>query len=127
MKAGIVFLLLMLSGPLVQPLFADEPLDVSIVQLIANPKDYDGKVVRVIGFVKLDFEGDAVYLHKEDYKHGVSKNGLWIQVTDEIRKDRKKFDEKYVLVEGIFNARDTGHMGLFSGSIQKISRFEVWR
>ena len=120
------FLLLSLLCWFAQPLVAAEPLDVSLVKLIANPNDYNGKVVRVIGFVRLEFEGNAIYLHQDDYKHGISKNGLWIDVTDDIRKKRTDFDQKYVLLEGTFNAKETGHMGLWSGSIQKISRFQVW-
>ena len=105
---------------------AAELLDVSLVQLIANSKDYDGKFVRVIGFVSLEFEGNGIYLHEEDYKHGISKNGLWIDATVDISKRKVEFDKKYVLLEGTFNAKETGHMGLWSGSIQQIKRFQVW-
>ena len=105
---------------------AAELLDVSLVQLIANSKDYDGKFVRVIGFVSLEFEGNGIYLHEEDYKHGISKNGLWIDATVDISKRKVEFDQKYVLLEGTFNAKETGHMGLWSGSIQQIKRFQVW-
>lgn len=127
MKRRIAFLLFALLCWFVQPLVAAELLDVSLVQLIVNSKDYDGKRVRVIGFVSLEFEGTAIYLHQDDYKHCVCKNGLWLTVSDDIRKKKADFDEKYVLVEGTFNAKNTGHMGLFSGSIQKISRFDAWR
>ena len=107
-------------------MLAAEPLDVSLVRLIANPKDYDGKIVRVIGFVRLEFEGNAIYLHQDDYKHGIRKNGLWIDATDDMRKRTADFDQKHVLLEGTFNVKDTGHLGLWSGSIQKIARCQVW-
>jgi hypothetical protein len=32
----------------------------------------------------------------------------------------------YVLLEGIFNSKDRGHMGMWSGSLTKIQRAEVW-
>lgn len=112
---------------LTQPLFGDEPLDVSLIQLIANPKPYDGKVVRVIGFVRMEFEGNAIYLHQDDYRHSIGKNGLWIDVTDELRKKQKDYDQKYVLLEGTFDAKETGHMGLWSGSIKKITRCQAWK
>ena len=110
-----------------QPLVAAEPLDVSLVRLIANPKDYDGKVVRVIGFMRLEFEGDGIYLHQDDYQHSIYKNGLWIGASEDMHKRKAELDQKYVLVEGTFNAKMTGHMGLWSGSIQKITRCQVWR
>jgi hypothetical protein len=127
MKTRTAILLLLLGCRFVQPLIAAEPLDVSLVRLIANPEDYDGKIVRVIGFVRLEFEGDAIYLHQDDCRHGIPKNGLWIDVTDEVRKKRKDYDQKYVLLEGTFSAKDRGHFGLWSGSIQKITRCQIWR
>ena len=127
MKFAPTFLLLLFLGWFAQPLVAAETLDVSLVQLIANPKDYDGKVVRMIGYVRLEFEGNAIYLHQDDYKHGITKNGLWIDVTDDMRKRQADIDQKYVLLEGTFNARDRGHMGLWTGSVQKITRCQVWR
>lgn len=105
---------------------AERPLAVSLVQLIANPEDYDGKFIRVIGFFRMEFEGDAIYLHQEDYKHALTCNGLWIDVTDDIRNRQAEFDQKYVLVEGTFNAKGKGHMGMWSGAIEKISRWYIW-
>lgn len=45
--------------------YPPEPRDVSLVQLIANPGDFHGGLVRVIGFCRLEFEGNALYLHRE--------------------------------------------------------------
>jgi hypothetical protein len=104
----------------------EEPLDVSLAQLISNPNDYDRRFVRVIGFVRLEFEGNAIYLHQEDDKHGLTRNGLWLDVTDDIRQRRAEFDQKYVLLEGTFNAEEKGHMGLWSGMIENITRFAKW-
>ena len=105
---------------------AIEPIDVSLVRLISNPKDYDGKVVRVIGFVNLEFEGNAIYLHEDDYRHCICKNALWIEATDEMNAKKAEFNQRYMLIQGTFNAKETGHMGLWSGSIQKISKAQVW-
>jgi len=100
-------------------LFADEPINVSLIQLIANPKEYDGKFVRVGGFASFEFEGDAIYLHKDDMRYCLTKNGLWL---DTGSLGKQKFNGKYVSVEAIFNATSKGHMGLWSGSLQRISR-----
>jgi hypothetical protein len=110
-----------------KPLVGAEPLDVSLVRLIANSKQYHGKVVRAIGFLRLEFEGNSIYLHQDDYELGITKNGLWIDANSDMQKKRVEFDLKYVLIEGTFNAKETGHMGLWSGSIQKITRCAVWK
>ncbi len=126
MKTRTALLFLSLLCRFAHQLIAAEPLDVSLIQLIANPNTYDQKIVRVIGFVRLEFEGNAIYLHQDDYKHGISKNGLWLNATDDMRKKTADFDQKYLLLEGTFNAKKMGHMGLFSGSIQQITRCQVW-
>jgi len=127
MKTRPLLFLLSLLCWLAQPLAAAEPIDVSLVRLIANPNDYDGKLVRVIGYARLEFEGDAIYLHEDDYKHSIYKNGLWMDVSEDMRKRKTELDRKYVLIEGTFDAKMTGHMGLWSGSIQKITRCQVWK
>ena len=105
-----------------QPLSAQgQPRNVSIIHLISTPERYDGQVVRVIGFYRAEFEGTAIYLHREDYDHGLSGNGLWLSKTD------RECDLKYVIVEGRFNARDRGHMGAFGGTIDEVTRLEPWR
>src|SRR5438034_11609304 len=51
-----------------------KPVDVGMVALSAVPERYDGKFVRTHGFLCIEFEGDALYLHEEDYRHGLTKN-----------------------------------------------------
>ena len=36
---------------LVSPMKAQEPADVTLIQLIANPDKFEGKLIRVIGFL----------------------------------------------------------------------------
>ena len=121
-----VFLLLAVLCWFVEPVAAEEPLNVSMVQLIANPKDYDGKVVALIGFLTLEFEGNAIYLHRDDYTHAICKNGLWIDASADMVKRYAELDHKYVCVVGTFDAKEMGHMGLWSGSIQNVTRCQVW-
>jgi len=37
----------------------DEVEWVSLIQLIANPREFDGKAVRIIGYARIEFEGTA--------------------------------------------------------------------
>ena len=114
-------------GMLLVPVAAEaEPMDISLIGLIAAPKDFDGKQVRLIGFLRLEFEGNAIYLHKEDYLRGITKNGLWLELGANSRKPANLSDQ-YVIVEGVFSARDHGHMDLWSGSIHDITRLDPWR
>jgi hypothetical protein len=103
--------------------FSAEPQsaeDVSMVQLIATPEKFDGKIIQVIGFLRLEFEGDALYLHREDFDHMILRNAIWVEFPQ--GKDRDKLNGRYVFLQGTFRAKLHGHMDLFSGTLTDITR-----
>jgi hypothetical protein len=101
--------------------------DVSLIQLIANPQAFDNKRVRIIGYLRLEFEGDVIYFHREDYEYGLTKNGLWVNVPPDMTQAQKQaVNNKYVICTGIFRAGMHGHMGLNSGELTEITRLEPW-
>lgn len=106
--------------------YADEPRDVSIIQLITNPQQFDGKSIRVIGFMHLEFEGDAVYLHREDFEYSMEKNSLAIELSDSQGRSWRKLNDHYVIVEGRFSATAQGHFGARAGSLQDVIRLSNW-
>ena len=119
---------------LVQKRYPDEingahhmAIDVSMIQLIANPERYDGKLVRVIGVGNLEFENDSLWLSKEDYKYHTD-NAIWIILGDRAIEydDARCYNGEYVIVEGIFDKDCHGHMGAFRGTIKNINRYELW-
>lgn len=101
-------------------------IDVSIIRLIATPEAYDGKPVRVIGYARIVFEGSAVYIHAEDDKRSIAKNGVWLDIGKTGLNKYRSMDGKYVLIEGRFDAKNNGHHDAFSGTIENINRFEIW-
>jgi hypothetical protein len=107
---------------------SSEDFNVSIVRLIAKPERYHERKVQVTGYMNLEFEGDAIYLHKEDCDQGLNKNGFWVTFSDKLdKKEINKLNKSYVLMEGTFNANRHGHMGLFGGEIYEITRIISWR
>jgi len=101
---------------------AEAPVQASMIALLANPQQYAGKRVQVAGFMHLEFEGDAIYLHQDDAAHSLYKNGLWVSFEDAVMPDAKRCNDHYVVLTGTFDAKDQGHMGLWSGSIVHVSR-----
>jgi hypothetical protein len=101
--------------------------DPSLIALIAQPAQYDGKRVRTIGFVNLEFEGNGIYVGREDYAQGLSRNALWLGVADSMAQPYRKQLPGYFVIEGTFSSSDHGHMGMFSGAIGHVTRFEPWR
>lgn len=98
-------------------------ISVSLITLIANPDRYEGRVVRVIGFVQLEFEGNAIYLHEEDFRRAITDNALWLDAPKNFRGYEAG---SYAIVEGTFTSKQHGHMGMFSGEIMNVTRLEPW-
>ena len=99
------------------------PNFVSLVRLLASPHEFDGRRVLVFGVAKIQFEGNALYLHKEDFVWGLYTNAIWIDVPPESWEEWKRYSGKYVAIDGTFNAQRHGHMDVFGGTIERITRF----
>ena len=95
--------------------------ETSIIQLLARPEVYDGKRVRLAGYIHFEFEGNGIYLHREDEQRNLFRNGFWVQVK-EGSSIAPQCQDRYVLVEGTFVSRNHGHLGLWSGAIVDITR-----
>jgi len=111
------------------------PIGVSIINLIANPERYHNKKIRFIGFASVEFENFSIYLSKESYDNRMSLNAIWLDLesknstVDSIMKKIHgliKLDKHYVIVEGVFDKNDKGHMSMNSGSINGITRLDKW-
>jgi len=102
------------------------PVDAGMVALVALPEKYEGKFVRTHGFLCVEFEGDALYLHEEDYRHRLTKNSLALRLSDPQRQEFKAMNLRYVLVEGTVYARGPESRDRWSGAIGKVTRLEAW-
>jgi hypothetical protein len=99
---------------------------VSLIRLIATPESYDGRVVQVVGFLRLEFEGNALYIHEEDYKNGITKNAVWVVRNAKVNDRAEALNMHYVMLLGTFDAGRHGHMNLFGGSITDIKSVIPW-
>lgn len=105
---------------------ANSAIVVSLVDLLANGSKYHGKTVRVSGVLNLEFEGNALFLSKEHHRHQIYKNAVWFSPNyarlGVASKELAKWNGRYVLVEGRFDAKKNGHLGLFSGAVENAGR-----
>ncbi|HEY6129078.1 MAG TPA: hypothetical protein VIW23_12935 [Candidatus Acidoferrum sp.] len=100
-------------------------ISASLIQLIANPEKYDGRQLEVIGFLRLEFEGDRIYLHEDDYKYNIGDNGIRIGLTKKQRQDFENRNMHYVFLVGTFKAGKGGTSNA-NGSIVNITKIEIW-
>jgi hypothetical protein len=110
------------------PVHGAEPKDVSMVQLLADPSALDGRVVRVVGFCHLEFEGNALYLHREDFEQSNLKNSVWLAFSPMLPPAKEalvaKLSDRYILVEATVDSREKGHFGMFSAELKDITSAE---
>ena len=97
----------------------------SMIALIANPDAYHGKRVRLIGFVNFEFEGNGLYISREDWRQAIYRNGLWVDLPGD-RPASGQPNRRYVLIEGTFRADHQGHMGMWSGALERVTRLQAW-
>jgi hypothetical protein len=74
----------------------------------------------------LEFEGNGLYVHRDDYRQNIHKNGVWLEVAAVASGSKAVPNDRYVIVEGVFDATRHGHLGLWSASIRDVSRLEPW-
>jgi len=102
------------------------PAHVSVIQLIANPERYEGKLVSVTGFIHIGREQDLFYLGEADFNHSIVENALWFHLSEQMGKDWQELNRKYVGIVGIFSARHEGPYGCPNGGFPDIKRVQVW-
>jgi hypothetical protein len=117
------FLLVIGSASWAQTSAEDAPHapPISIVTLLAEPVSKSPQRVQVAGFLVLEFEGQALYLHREDYQQQLMRNAIRIALTPEQEKQYKDLSGSYVLVEASFRkARNSED--IFTGSLFNVRR-----
>lgn len=107
----------------------DEMQYISIVDLIANPDKYDGKLVQITGVGSINFENMAVYLSPYDYKYGTG-NSIWLEINlddydDATFSEMISYNGKYICVAGIFNKNNRGHFDSHAGALEQVSRYDL--
>ena len=85
-----------------------------------------GNEYQVIGFLHMEFEGNAVFLSREDHEYGLSKNAIWLSMSKSDASEHQNANDSYAVVEGTFNADKKGHFSPFNGSIDEITLIKRW-
>ena len=99
----------------------------SLIQLIASPHLHDSKRITAIGYLRLDFEGTALYIHEVDYRKFITPNAVWLHFgPNQISKERQRLNGRYALIEGRFSAKQQDQISIFSGTISEITNVEPW-
>jgi hypothetical protein len=103
----------------------DLPLAVSVGELIANPKKFDGKELVLGGIASAEYEDTALYGSSDSFLHVWSPDSLDVVLSPDQYKKYRELHGKYVTITGVYRHREvTG--GLASrGSITNVSFIRI--
>ena len=119
--------LLLLNLGFVNLAEAAEPQIVPMQQILADPQQFEGQRVRVTGFLRLEFEANALYLDRNDFNNSVIPHSLWLDLKDAQLRSLSKLNNGRVIVEGVFIAKGKGHAGMWPGSLTDGVHVHMWR
>lgn len=94
----------------------------SVAELIANPREFHGRKVRVIGFVHIEPEASALYLGEADFRHAIHRNGIWLNAP----AGADSLGDRYVRVEATFDASSQGEFARWSGTLKDVTLLARW-
>jgi hypothetical protein len=99
----------------------------SIIELIARPAEFHGKLVSVVGYVIMLPERSVIYLSENDANLYLETNGIWLHTSGNISGEQfLELGNKYACVTGTFNAGIFGHSRSHCGGIKNIVSVFTW-
>lgn len=108
--------------PYVQPFV--EGGEVTVADLLAAPRRYDGKRVRVTAVARIEFEGNALYASRDALARQDATKAVWLAVDWPVSAEIRALDGHSIVVEGRFVTTVTGHFGAYRGAVVDITRCE---
>ena len=84
-----------------------QPQPASLSQLQVGPENFDGKLIRVSGYLLLDAgrSGDRLYFHLSDFEQVTLRNSLRLERSPLISAESDKLNGNFVRIVGIFKVR----------------------
>lgn len=101
----VVFPFFLLPTRSAQTPISPQPMRTNMIQLIATPEKFDGKMISVVGFLAIENEDTRLYLSKEDYRNYIPGNGVFVDANKEISRNMEEVDLHYVSLVGVFKLK----------------------
>jgi hypothetical protein len=105
-----------------------KPINVSIIQLISNPKQYHKKIVFVVGYYRHRMESSGLYLSHDDAYYLVYQNSIWMGplASNIVNDNIESVNDSFVEVQGTFyyDKNGSGHFNGWPGEIKEITHFK---
>ena len=108
-----------------QPETLSRPTYVLLTYLVGSPAGYNGQLVRVAGYCRIEFEGNGLYVDRETMQstYGGPKS-MWLDVGWPVSDRVRNLNGKFVVVEATVDAQSLGHFGEYRGTLARVRSIE---
>jgi hypothetical protein len=93
-----------------------------MIRLISHPNQYNGKWIRLTGFLSVQDQLNALFLTKEAMQTISEPDAVWLVLDDREVRAYEEVDRRYAVVTGLFRAEhchDTAPC--FAGNMERVS------
>jgi hypothetical protein len=95
--------------------------EVSMIRLISDPEEFDGKWIRMTGFLSIQFELDAVYVSKEAAQMNSEMDAVWLDLSNDEARLYRGDHRRFGILTGLFHAEHCGdNVPCFSGNLSHV-------
>lgn len=105
---------------------SEVPRNVSLIRLIANPNTFDGRHLRLAGYLGYNGIDRAVglYVSETDGRNSILSNSIDLNLEE---STAKKLLGRYVILEGVYEAPRGPGSEYLNGSVDHISSIKAWQ
>lgn len=107
--------------------WAAPPRTIAMQELLAHPGNFEGQRVRVVGFLRLEFERNALYLTRDDFDNAVTGHALLLDLSNAQLRAASRLNHGHVVVDGVLRVTDIGHGGKWTAALRPVIRVAMWR
>ena len=103
----------------------DQPcVATTLEELLAHPEKYHGRRIRVTGYHHTEFEHSSLSAGLASIRK--YKESVWLGGISHFAKPEDVFshNDVFITVEGTFTAGERGHLGLWAGEIDRLTKIE---
>lgn len=102
-----------------------EATKVSLINLIARPTSFEGKLIEVDGFASTGFEAGTLYLTKGDLNYAIRLNGIELSIENKYLTKFRQYNGKCCRVVGKFFNKNKKSNDEFIGALEVFSMSEL--
>jgi hypothetical protein len=99
--------------------YVSHPVDLSVIELLNEPATYDGRLIRLTGICRIEFEGNALYADRDAFAKRRASRAIWLNLGWPVDEQLRRLDGQEASFIGIFSENEKGHESAFAAALRE--------